>query len=153
MIIKENKTYLLRTPEGDRTIAWEMPDDSVEVTKTWELSQIYQFRLKHLGCIALNKDLLLFLKKEGKQFITINYRKNLMLGKIKGNINIWLQQGDNEHNEDKPYDNQIILPAKFIREWGDNTVKEILKEIWKDKTPELEQRKNLTQTNPQKRLL
>jgi len=143
MIIKEKDIYILRTPEGDRKIAWEMLDGSVEVTKTWELNQIYQFRLKHLGCVALNKNFLLFLIKENKNSIIINYRKNGRLGKIKGNVNIWLEKGDKEHNEDKPYDNQLILPAKYIREWGDEITKEILKEIWEEKKPELEQRKNL----------
>jgi hypothetical protein len=150
MIIKENDKYILRTPEGDRILAWIKQGGSVETTKVWEGGQIFQY--KAVGCIALNKDLLLFLKSENIDSIVVNYVKSGKWGKVFVDINIWLEKGVEEHNDTKPYDNQLILPSRFIAAWGDEITKQILKEIWDEKDKGWEQREQLTKLNPQGKL-
>jgi hypothetical protein len=138
MIIKENSKYYL---EGiEEPIAWEIGESDVEIKK--KENHFFLKITKWIGLVGVNEILVKYLKAEGKKNLHIWIVKNSRLGKIIVDINKLLS-GEIYHNPKPPYDNQFVLPRTLFNKGSDETSKEIMKEIWEEYKPELEQRKGI----------
>jgi len=138
LIVKENGRYILRDKNEDLILGWD-GKDKIVTTKVWEKNQIFAYKLRWLGSVAINDSLLRFGLAEGKTSVLINYKKGDMTGTIRCDIDKWLAVGEDYHDSKTPYDNQLVLPRKTLLESLDDTGKKIYDEIWQDKKPEIEQ--------------
>jgi len=141
IIKKDNKYYLKGIEKEGNAIAWELNSEEVEIRKKKEHCFLYITRW--LGLVGVNILLLNFLKFEGKKKLNIIMLRGLKKGKIIVDVDELLLTGEPFHNKKPPFDNQLVITRKIFNECSDDVAKEIMKEIWEEYKPELEQRQGI----------
>jgi len=139
MIIKKDNKYYLKGIE--KPIAWENSELDVEVRKKKE--HCFLYITKWRGLVGVNLLLLKYLQAEGKKKLNILMLRGLKTGKVIVDIDELLSTGDFFHNKKPPYDNQLVITKKIFNKGSDEIAKEIMKEIWEEYKPELEQRQGV----------